>query len=1068
MSAEIRIKELREKLNYLNHQYYVEAKPIVSDYEFDMLMRELQDLEALHPELDDPNSPTRRVGSDLTNAFNSVQHAYPMLSLSNTYSLEELHEWVDKLKKEVGEEIEFDCELKFDGTAISLTYENDRLVRAVTRGDGTRGDDVTENVRTIGYVPLELLSPSGLPSFEVRGEIFMTSTTFDRLNKEREEAGEQLFANPRNAAAGTLKLQQSKIVAKRDLQFIAYQLEGRNLPFESHSQSMENLRQWGFPVSSAALTCNKIEDIDNYINHWDEERHNIPEPIDGVVIKVNHYSMRRALGRTSKAPKWAVAYKFKAEQALTELQSVTFQVGRTGAITPVANLAPVHLAGTTVKRATLHNADQIEALDLRIGDMVYVEKGGEIIPKVTGVELSQRPADSKPLEYITTCPECGTELVRYEGEAKHYCPNQSGCRPQILGRIIHFIRRKAMNIESLGDKIINQLFNDGLIQNIDDLYKLDIATIANTKTITNLTLKEAERLYTNIHSGKKTNHQVVKKLIAEGEDVYNASIEQLMSVSFEKNIGEKTAKKIIDNLQESLQVPFNRVLFALGIRFVGETTAKYLASHFKTLDAIINASKEELIEAEEVGEKIANSIIDYFNDMENMSIINNLKTIGLKFNEEANADSIKSNELSGLNFVISGTFIKFERDELKALIEAHGGKNVSSVSSKTSYLLAGNNMGPSKLEKANKLGIKIISEEQFIEMIGGDIPTQDQNNTSAKNDNITIPKHQDIIYYDNSLINLDFVAIDCEWANNDKDICEFGLAIVKDGQIIESKKWLINPQTNNYGSLVYNGITEDMLQNAPSFESVWPEICSILKNRVVICHNTGADIDCIRKMLNKYHIDGVEFSYLCSLKFAQRYFNFPKNDIESLCSYFNIEQKEEHHRAEYDAKNCAHVFIELYKAQNIYHCFNDTVKKLSKSFKADTPNTPQNNEAQTIREELPDFNDPYARRLYEVLDFQNIDTQYNYCNGLSICMIGFFDYSKNILCSIIKHLGGAIEERVTQSRTHILVYGAGTYNIQQNGDYKKAKKFNIECISEFEFIERVRNYRPTIIQGSLF
>ena len=525
MSAEIRIKELREKLNYLNHQYYVEAKPIVSDYEFDMLMRELQDLEALHPELDDPNSPTRRVGSDLTNAFNSVQHAYPMLSLSNTYSLEELHEWIDKLKKEVGDEIEFDCELKYDGTAISLTYENDRLVRAVTRGDGTRGDDVTENVRTIGYVPLELLLPSGLPSFEVRGEIFMTSTTFDRLNKEREEAGEQLFANPRNAAAGTLKLQQSKIVAKRDLQFIAYQLEGRNLPFESHSQSMENLRRWGFPVSSAALTCDKKEDIDNYINHWDEERHNIPEPIDGVVIKVNHYSLRRALGRTSKAPKWAVAYKFKAEQALTELQSVTFQVGRTGAITPVANLAPVHLAGTTVKRATLHNADQIEALDLRVGDMVYVEKGGEIIPKVTGVELSQRPADSRPLEYITTCPECGTELVRYEGEAKHYCPNQSGCRPQILGRIIHFIRRKAMNIETLGEETIELLFDSGLINCLADLYDL-----------------RAEQL------------AVLPRL------------------------GEKSAANIIQSIRNSAQVPFHRVLFALGIRFVGETTAKYLAN----------------------------------------------------------------------------------------------------------------------------------------------------------------------------------------------------------------------------------------------------------------------------------------------------------------------------------------------------------------------------------------------------------------------------------------------------------------------------------------------------------
>ena len=663
MSAEIRIKELREKLNYLNHQYYVEAKPIVSDYEFDMLMRELQDLEALHPELDDPNSPTRRVGSDLTNAFNSVQHAYPMLSLSNTYSLEELHEWIDKLKKEVGDEIEFDCELKYDGTAISLTYENDRLVRAVTRGDGTRGDDVTENVRTIGYVPLELLSPSGLPSFEVRGEIFMTSTTFDRLNKEREEAGEQLFANPRNAAAGTLKLQQSKIVAKRDLQFIAYQLEGRNLPFESHSQSMENLRRWGFPVSSAALTCDKKENIDNYINHWDEERHNIPEPIDGVVIKVNHYSLRRALGRTSKAPKWAVAYKFKAEQALTELQSVTFQVGRTGAITPVANLAPVHLAGTTVKRATLHNADQIEALDLRVGDMVYVEKGGEIIPKVTGVELSQRPANSRPLEYITTCPECGTELVRYEGEAKHYCPNQSGCRPQILGRIIHFIRRKAMNIETLGEETIELLFDSGLISCLADLYDL-----------------RAEQL------------------------------------AILPRLGEKSAANIIQSIRNSTQVPFHRVLFALGIRFVGETTAKYLAAHFRSMDAVMAATREELIEAEEVGAKIADSIVDYFADEQNRAIIERLRSAGLQF--EAEQKSVLSDSLAGLTFVISGSFANHSRDELKAMIEAHGGKNLAAVSSNTNFLLAGDKIGPAKLQKATKLGVKIISEQEFMEMVG--------------------------------------------------------------------------------------------------------------------------------------------------------------------------------------------------------------------------------------------------------------------------------------------------------------------------------------------------------------
>lgn len=669
MSAEIRIKELRDKLNYLNYKYYVEAQPMATDYEFDMLMRELQDLEALHPEFDDPNSPTRRVGSDLTNAFRSVQHAYPMLSLSNTYSQEELQEWTDKVIKEVGEDVEFICELKYDGTAISLTYENDRLVRAVTRGDGTRGDDVTENVRTIGYVPLELQEPSGLPSFEVRGEIFMTSTTFDRLNKEREEAGEQLFANPRNAAAGTLKLQQSKIVAKRDLQFMAYQLEGRDLPFASHSQSMDTLRRWGFPVSTVAQACKNNEEIEQYINHWDEERHNIPEPIDGVVIKVDNYSARRALGRTSKAPKWAVAYKFKAEQALTELMSVTFQVGRTGAITPVANLAPVHLAGTTVKRATLHNADQIEALDLRVGDMVYVEKGGEIIPKVTGVELSQRPANSRPLEYITVCPECGTELVRYEGEAKHYCPNQSGCRPQILGRIIHFIRRKAMNIESLGEETIELLFDSGLIGCIADLYDL-----------------RAEQL------------AVLPRL------------------------GEKSAANIIQSIRTSTQVPFHRVLFALGIRFVGETTAKYLATHFRSMDAVMKATREELIEAEEVGEKIADSIVDYFTDEQNRVIIERLRNAGLQF--EAEQQQTLSESLTGLSFVISGTFADHSRDELKAIIEAHGGKNLAAVSSNTSYLLAGDKIGPSKLQKATKLGVKIISEQEFMAMIGdSEIPT---------------------------------------------------------------------------------------------------------------------------------------------------------------------------------------------------------------------------------------------------------------------------------------------------------------------------------------------------------
>ncbi len=664
MSAERRISELREKLTHLNYLYYVEAKSAVSDYEFDTMLRELQDLEALHPEFADPNSPTMRVGSDLTNKFQSVAHTYPMLSLSNTYSIDELRDWIDKLRREVDEEVAFSCELKYDGTAISLTYENDRLVRAVTRGDGTRGDDVTENVRTIGSVPLVLREKSGSPSFEVRGEIFMTYPTFDRLNAEREAAGEQLLANPRNAAAGTLKLQQSRIVAERNLQFMAYQVEGRDLPFVSHSQSLTTLSRCGFPVSSAAQLCHTVEEIEAYINHWDKSRADIAEPIDGVVIKVDSYAARRALGRTSKAPKWAVAYKFKAEQALTRLREVTYQVGRTGAITPVANLDPVHLAGTTVKRATLHNADQIAALDLRIGDMVYVEKGGEIIPKVTSVELSERPADSEPLQYITHCPECGTELVRYEGEAKHYCPNQSHCRPQILGRIEHFIRRKAMNIETLGGETVELLFDNGLINNIADLYDL-----------------RAEQL------------AVLPRL------------------------GEKSAANIIQSIRLSAEVPFHRVLFALGIRFVGETTAKYLAEYFRSMDAVMQASRDELIEAEEVGGKIADAIVEYFADEENIRIVERLRKAGLRF--EAEQKQSLSESLAGKTFVISGTFADHSRDELKALIEAHGGKNLAAVSANTTYLLAGDKIGPAKLQKATKLGVKIISEQEFMALIGG-------------------------------------------------------------------------------------------------------------------------------------------------------------------------------------------------------------------------------------------------------------------------------------------------------------------------------------------------------------
>lgn len=661
MTEEQRIKELRQRLNYCNYRYYIETDPVVSDFEFDTMLRELQDLEAAHPELADPNSPTARVGSDVTNEFRSVEHAFPMLSLSNTYSLDELHEWIDRVEKEIGGS-EFVCELKFDGTAISLTYEHGRLLRAVTRGDGTRGDDVTENVRTIRSVPLTLTGDGYPDFFEIRGEVFMPYTSFDRLNAERETNGEPLFANPRNAAAGTLKQQSSQVVAHRGLDCTLYQLAGDNLPYDSHWSSLEAARRWGFKISDAMSVCRNTEQVDEYISHWDTARKAMPFPTDGVVIKVNRFSDRRALGFTAKAPKWAVAYKFKAEQAVTRLLKVTYQVGRTGAITPVANLEPVLLAGTTVKRATLHNADQIAALDLREGDMVYVEKGGEIIPKVTGVDLAQRPAGSRPLEYITECPECHAALVRYEGEAKHYCPNQSHCRPQILGRIIHFIRRKAMNIDGLGEETVELLFENGLVGCIADLYDL------------------------------KT--------------------EQLAPLP---RLGVKSAENIITSIRHSTEVPFHRVLFALGIRFVGETTAKYLAAHFRSLDAVMAASREQLIEAEEVGDKIADSIIDYFADEQNRRIIERLRAAGLQF--EAQRQTPASEALRGLSIVISGSFRDHSRDELKAMIEAHGGKNLAAVSANTSYLLAGDKIGPAKLQKAQKLGIRIISEDDFYSMI---------------------------------------------------------------------------------------------------------------------------------------------------------------------------------------------------------------------------------------------------------------------------------------------------------------------------------------------------------------
>ena len=659
-----RIEELRRQLELHNFKYYVENAPEISDFEFDAMMRELQDLERAHPEYADPNSPSVRVGSDLTAEFRTVKHRYAMLSLGNTYSLDELHEFIGRIEREAGA-TDYVCELKFDGTAISLTYEHGRLVRAVTRGDGIEGDDVTANVRTVRTVPLRLRGTDWPDLFEIRGEILMPYASFDRLNAEREANGEQLFANPRNAAAGTLKQQSSAVVARRGLDCTLYQLAGDELPFTSHWESLEKARQWGFKVSDAARS---VAEIDAFIEHWDTARRRLPFPTDGVVIKVNDFAVRRQLGFTAKAPKWAVAYKFKAERAATRLDSVSFQVGRTGAITPVANLEPVLLAGTTVRRATLHNAEQMAQLDIRPGDTVYVEKGGEIIPKIIGVDLAQRPADSRPFEYITVCPECGTPLVRYEGEAKHYCPNQSGCRPQIIGRIIHFIRRKALDIEGLGEETVELLYENGLVRDVADLYDL-----------------RAEQL---------------------------APLPRL---------GEKSADNIIRSVERSKAVPFQRVLFGLGIRFVGETTAKYLAEHFRSLDAVMRATREELVEADEVGGRIADAIIEYFAEEDNLRIIRRLRAAGLQF--EAEARRLASEALAGRSFVVSGKFTR-SRDEMKELIELHGGRNLAAVSGSVDYLVAGDKMGPAKLKKAEKLGVRIISEEEFIAMIEGGGPVE--------------------------------------------------------------------------------------------------------------------------------------------------------------------------------------------------------------------------------------------------------------------------------------------------------------------------------------------------------
>ena len=665
MDEKQRIEQLRQELHEHNHRYYVLNQPTIDDQEFDRLMRELQDLEAKHPELYDPNSPTQRVGSDLNQEFRQVAHKYPMLSLANTYSEQEVAEWYESVKKGLGgDDFDVCCEMKYDGLSISLTYENGRLVRAVTRGDGVQGDDVTENVKTIRSIPLVLTGNAYPKEFEIRGEILMPWVVFERLNAEREAAEEPLFANPRNAASGTLKSQKSELVASRQLDAYLYYLLGEELPTDGHYENLQAAASWGFKISQGMRKVKTLQEIYDFIRYWDTERKNLPVATDGIVLKVNSQRQQRALGFTAKSPRWAIAYKFKAERACTRLNEVTYQVGRTGAVTPVANMDPVQLAGTTVKRATLNNEDFIRSFDLHIGDYVYVEKGGEIIPKIVGVDLDQRPIIAQPVQFITHCPECGAKLVRYEGEAAHYCPNDAGCPPQIKGRIEHFISRKAMNIDSLGPETVDDYYRHGLIHNIADLYTIDVQQING--------------------DGSRT----------------------------------KSAMKIVNGIKHSTQVPFERVVFALGIRFVGETSARLLARHFKTMDALMNASMEELQEVEGIGEVIAKSVQSYFHHPQNMEIINRLRQYGVQMSLSEEQIQGVTDKLAGKSIVISGVFAQHSRDEYKMMIEQHGGKNVGSISGKTSFILAGENMGPSKLQKAEKLGIPIVSEEEFLEMIG--------------------------------------------------------------------------------------------------------------------------------------------------------------------------------------------------------------------------------------------------------------------------------------------------------------------------------------------------------------
>ena len=664
MDEKQRILQLRQELHEHNHKYYVLNQPSISDQEFDFMMHELQELEARHPEMADPDSPTQRVGSDISTEFKQVAHKYPMLSLANTYNEQDVADFYNSVSKGLnGEDFEICCEMKYDGLSISLTYVDGRLTQAVTRGDGVHGDDVTANVRTIRSIPLVLKDGDWPREFEIRGEILMPWQSFERLNAEREAAEEPLFANPRNAASGTLKSLNPAVAAKRKLDAYLYYLLGDGIEGDGHYENLMRAKAWGFKISDGMRKVKTLQEIYNFINYWDTERKNLPVATDGIVLKVNSLRQQRALGYTAKSPRWAIAYKFKAERECTRLREVTYQVGRTGQITPVANMEPVQLAGTTVRRATLNNEDFIRSLDLHEGDYVYVEKGGEIIPKIVGVDTERREASARPVEFITRCPECGSELVRYEGEAAHYCPNDAGCPPQIKGRIVHFISRRAMNIDSLGPETIDEYYRRGLIHNIADLYDIR-----------------------------------VEQINGDGSR-------------------QKSAQKVVDGIEASKQVPFERVVFALGIRFVGETSARLLARHFKDIDHLAAATLQELTDIDGVGEVIAKSVITYFHNPINMEIVNRMRAYGLQMSLSEEQMQAASTKLAGKSIVISGVFTHHSRDEYKRIIEQNGGKNVGSISGKTSFILAGDNMGPAKLQKAEKLGVPIVDEETFLEMI---------------------------------------------------------------------------------------------------------------------------------------------------------------------------------------------------------------------------------------------------------------------------------------------------------------------------------------------------------------